>query len=31
MTPSDKFNYAAIPLIIAITVTAFLLAFWGIV
>lgn len=31
MTPSDKFNYASIPLMIAITITVFLLAYWGIV
>ena len=31
MTPSDKFNYAAIPLMLIITVTAFILAFCGVV
>ena len=31
MTPQDKFNYAAIPFFLLITLTAFLLAHWGLV
>ena len=31
MTPSDKFNYASIPVLLIITVAAFILAFLGVV